>query len=96
MSDLHTSVAKRDIVQQPSARGTGAEGEGAEVITADAILSILNEGPTSLADMRRKLSHASYVGLRYQLARMQECGSIERMGELYRLKQEADPRRQRG
>jgi predicted transcriptional regulator len=60
------------------------------MITTDAILSLLNEGPTNLDDMHRRLSHASYVGLRYQLARMLECGLIERRGELYRLKQKAD------
>jgi len=57
---------------------------------ADAILSVLGtSGPVSLDDMRRMLSQVSYAGLRYQLARLQEHGDIERVGDAYRLKAKA-------
>ena len=62
---------------------------------ANAILSVLaTSGPLGLSDMRRMLSHFSYAGLRYQLARLQEDGNIERVGDAYRLRQEVVSQRE--
>jgi hypothetical protein len=58
---------------------------------ANAILSILaTSKPLSLDDIQRMLSHFSYAGLRYRLARLQEDGTIERVGDAYRLRQEVN------
>jgi len=67
-----------------------SRGRRAYTMIADAILSVLGtSGPVSLDDMRRMLSQVSYAGLRYQLARLQEHGDIERVGDAYRLKAKA-------
>jgi hypothetical protein len=69
--------------------------EGEHIMIANAILSVLaTSGPLSLDDIRRMLSHFSYAGLRYRLARLQEDGSIERAGEAYRLRQKVDSQRE--
>jgi hypothetical protein len=63
---------------------------------ANAILSVLaSSGPLGLGDIRRMLSQFSYAGLRYQLARLQEDGNIERVGDAYRLRQRVDSQRKR-
>jgi hypothetical protein len=66
-----------------SRQSGGAEGEGAEVMVGDSILAVLetNEGAVRFETLRQILSHVSRVSLRFHLARLQERGSVERVGE---------------
>src|SRR4029450_7778690 len=67
------------------------EHKGQDTMIANAILSVMaTGGPLGPGDIRRMLSHFSYAGLRYRLARLQEDGEIERVGDAYRLRQKVD------
>ena len=60
----------------------------AALMVDDAILLVLetNEGAVSFDKLRRTLSHVSHVSLRFHLARLQERGSVEHIGQDYWLK----------
>jgi DNA-binding HxlR family transcriptional regulator len=53
----------------------------------DAIVYALTPGPAHLDKLRRIHSRLSYASLRCHLARLEECGVVQRDGLTYRLLQ---------